>query len=161
MHDSGTWLVAMEKIEARLKELEDEVSQVKIQMKDKERGLEDQKKAIVDYMDKEFATHKLVMNEIVEGAKTEFTAQRFNLQKLYEVTSTELEGMKERLEEVESKGHNNARGKFLAAKHMLPRTLEKQEDWKQWKGEVEDYCEVVMNGTKEVLEEVRNRKTHN
>ena len=55
----------MEKVEARLKELEEEVSHVKIQMQAKDRGLEEQKKAIVDYMDKEFATHKLVMNEIV------------------------------------------------------------------------------------------------
>ena len=68
----------MEKIEAKLRELEEEVIQVKIQMQAKDQGLEQQKKAIVDHMDKEFATHKLVMNEIVEGAKTEFTAQRFN-----------------------------------------------------------------------------------
>ena len=69
-------LLAMDKIEAKIKELEEELSQVKIQMTAKDRGLEEQKKAIVDYMDKEFATHKLVMNEIVEGAKTEFTARR-------------------------------------------------------------------------------------
>ena len=148
----------MEKVEARLRELEEEVSHVKIQMQAKDRGLEEQKKAIVDYMDKEFATHKLVMNEIVEGAKTEFTAQRFNLQKLYEVTSNELESMKERLEDMEKKRPIQEKGKFLAAKHMLPKVLDKQDEWKQWKSEVEDYCELVMDGTKEVFEEVRNKK---
>ena len=96
------------------------------------------------------------MNEIVEGAKTEFASQSFNLQKLYEVTSNELERVKERLDEVEKKGRHNGKGKFLNPKHMLPRTLDDQEDWKQWKSQVEDYCEVVMDGTKEILEVVRN-----
>ena len=132
----------MDKVEERMKVLEEEVTQLKLHMLAKDKGLEEQKKALVDYIDKEFATHKLVMNEIVEGAKTEFTAQRFNLQQLYEVTSNNLEGMKGRLEEVEKKGNHNGKGKFLAAKHMLPRTLDKQEDWKQWKSEVEDCCEI-------------------
>ena len=54
----------MDKVEAKFKELEEELSQVKIQMKVKDRGLEEEKKAIVDYMEKDFATHKLVINEI-------------------------------------------------------------------------------------------------
>ena len=126
-------------------------------MKAKDRGLEEEKKAIVDYMEKEFATHKLVINEIVEGAKAEFTSQRFNIQQVYEATMKELESMKEKVSQVEGRGASGGRPKFLAAKHMLPRTLDKQEDWKQWKSEIEDYCETVMEGTKEVLEEVRNK----
>ena len=98
------------------------------------------------------------MQEIVEGAKVEFAAQRMNLQTLYEATVKELEAMKEKLEEVETKGARNGKERFLAAKHMLPRTFDKQEDWKQWKGEVEDYCDVIMEGTKDVLEEVRSKK---
>ena len=31
-------------------------------------------------------------------------------------------------------------------------------DWKTWRSEVEDYCEVVKNGMKEILEKVRTRK---
>ena len=38
----------MDKVEAKFKELEDEVSQVKIEMKAKDRGLEEEKKAIVE-----------------------------------------------------------------------------------------------------------------
>ena len=59
----------MEKVEAKFKELEEEVTQVKIQMNAKDRGLEEEKKAIADCMEKQIATHKLVMQEIVEGAK--------------------------------------------------------------------------------------------
>ena len=150
----------MEKVEAKFKELEEELTQVKIQMNTKDRGLEEEKKAIVDYMEKEFTTHKLVMQEIVEGAKVEFAAQRMNLQTLYEATTKELETMKDRLEDIETKGRQNGKERFLTAKHMLPRTFDKQEDWKQWKGEIEDYCDVIIEGTKDVLEEIRNKKGH-
>ena len=142
-------------MESRLSEIEKEVTQIKIHMEAKDKGLEEQKKVLLDYIDKEFATHKLVMQEIVEGAKVEFAAQRMNLHTLYEATVKELETMKERLEDVERHGTQTGKGKFLTAKHMLPRTLDKQEDWKQWKGEVEDYCEVVMDGTKEVKRSTR------
>ena len=147
----------MAKVEEAMQNLEEEVTQLKIHIMTKDKGLEEQKKALMDYIDKEFATHKLVMQEIIEGAKVEFASQRMNLQTLYEATSKELEVMKDLLEEVERKGSQNGKTKFLVAKHMMPRTLDKQEDWKQWKGEVEDYCEEVMDGTKEVLEEVRNK----
>ena len=97
---------------------------MKIHMEAKDKGLEEQKKVLVDYIDKEFTTHKLVMQEIVEGAKVEFAAQRMNLQTLYEATVKELEAMKEKLEEVETKGARNGKEGFLAAKHMLPRTFD-------------------------------------
>ena len=144
--------------EDKVKQLEEEITTLKMHVAAKDRGLEEEKKAIVDYMEKEFATHKLVINEIVEGAKAEFTSQRFNLHHLYESTTTELESIRDRVDAVEIKGTQHGKTKFLAAKHMLPRTLDKQEDWKQWKSEIEDYCEVVMEGTKDVLEEVRNKK---
>ena len=69
------------------------------------------------------------MHEIVEGAKVEFAAQRMNLQTLYEATTKELEAMKERLEDVETKGHKNGKERFLAANYMLPRLVDKQEDY--------------------------------
>ena len=143
-------------MESRITEVEKEISLLKIHMEAKEKGIEEQKKTLVDYIDKEFATHKLVMQEIVEGAKVEFAAQRMNLQTLYEAMVTQLESVKERLEEVETKGHQHGKEKFLAAKHMLPRTFDNQEDWKHCKGEGEDYCDVIMKGTKDVLEEVRS-----
>ena len=98
-------------MENRITEVEQEVTQLKIHMAAKDKGIEDQKKALIDYIDKEFATHKLVMQEIVEGAKAEFSAQRINLQTLYEATTTELVAMKDRLEEVERKGTQNSNGK--------------------------------------------------
>ena len=107
----------MAKVEEAVKNLEEEVTQLKIHILTKDKGLEEQKKALIDYIDKEFATHKWVMQEIIEGAKVEFASQRMNLQTLYEATSKELEAMKDRLEEVERKGSQNGKTKFLVAKH--------------------------------------------
>ena len=56
-------------MESRVAEVEKEITQLKIHVEAKEKGIEEQKKTLVDYIDKEFATHKLVMQEIVEGAK--------------------------------------------------------------------------------------------
>ena len=84
-------------MESRVAEVEKEITQLKIHVEAKEKGIEEQKKTLVDYIDKEFATHKLVMQEIVEGAKVEFAAQRMNLQTLYETMVRQLETVKERL----------------------------------------------------------------
>ena len=73
-------MAAERAMESRISEVEQEVTQLKIHMEAKDKGIEEQKKALVDYIDKEFATHKLVMQEIVGGAKVEFAAQRMNLQ---------------------------------------------------------------------------------
>ena len=55
-------------------------------------------------MAKELSTHELVINEIVEGAKAEFTSQRLIIQQVYEATMKELGSMKEKVREVEGKG---------------------------------------------------------
>ena len=94
-------------MEARIAEVEQEVTQIRIHIDAKDKGIEEQKKVLLDYIDKEFATHKLVMQEIVEGAKVEFAAQRMNLHTLYEATVKELETMKDRLEDVERKRTHN------------------------------------------------------
>ena len=100
-------MAAERAMENRIAHVEQEVTQLKIHVQAKDKGIEEQKKALVDYIDKEFATHKLVMQEIVEGAKVEFAAQRMNLQTLYEATTKELEVMKDRVEEVETRGQQN------------------------------------------------------
>ena len=86
LNGRGTVVVAMAALEARMSEVEKEVTQMKIHMETKDKGLEEQKKVLLDYIDKEFATHKSVMQEIVEGAKVEFAAQRMNLHTLDEAT---------------------------------------------------------------------------
>ena len=57
----------MDKVEERMKVLEEEVTQLKLHMLAKDKGLEEQKKALVDYIDKEFATHTQTSDERNSG----------------------------------------------------------------------------------------------
>ena len=77
-----------------------------------EAGIEEQKKALLDYMQKEFAATKLGMMEIAEEAKKEFHLQRTQLQSLYEATALELAGIKQKCEKFETatQGHADANG---------------------------------------------------
>ena len=58
-------MAAERAMENRISEVEQEVTQLKIHMEAKDKGIEEQKKILVDYIDKQFATHKLVMQEVV------------------------------------------------------------------------------------------------
>ena len=50
--------MAKEQVEDKVKQLEEEVVTLKMHVAAKDRGLEEEKKAIVDYMEKEFTMHK-------------------------------------------------------------------------------------------------------
>ena len=47
---------------------------------------------------------------------------------------------------------------MVVAKQIVPRVMEKTEEWKGWKEEVEDYCEAVSEGMKEMLAEAKSKK---
>ena len=64
------------KLEEQIEILKLEVTQLKTSLAIHEASFEQEKVKLSDYMEKEFATHKLVMQEIGEGAKV----QKLNLQ---------------------------------------------------------------------------------
>ena len=139
-------------------ELGREVAKMQALMGAHEASIEDQKKALVDYIQSEFTQTKLVMGGIVEEARREFVSQRSQMQVLYESTAVELAALKERMEKAEVAAQGQGKGRLIQAKQMVPRVLTKQEEWKVWKSEVEDYCEVVKGGMKEALEAVKGQK---
>ena len=148
-------------MEERLTALEREIVELKTTTAIKEAAFEKQKQCLLDYIEKEFAISKLAINEVIEGAKTKFAAERKNLQVLYEATTLELVGIKAKVEKFESSTHGHIlkdQGRLIAAKQMSPRVLEKPEDWKTWRREIQDYCDVVKDGMKDALEEVRGLK---
>ena len=154
-------MAEMQEVKERMIALESEVTQVKASMAVQEAVFEKQKKDLIDYVEKEFATSKLAMNEIIEAARAEFGTQRLHLQSLYEGTAQELVAMKERVDRMSSGTGGpggKEQGKLIEPKQMVPRMLDKQEDWKLWRSEVEDYCEVVKEGMKEALEAVKGQK---
>ena len=81
-------------MEDKIAALERQVLEIKTATAIKEAAFEKQKEDLLDYIQKEFAVSKLAINEVVESAKTEFAAQRSNLQVLYEATTLKLAGNK-------------------------------------------------------------------
>ena len=142
----------------RVAEVEREVARMLALMGAQQASIEEQKKSLVDYIQLEFTQTKMGMGEIVEEARKEFGAQRIQLQNLYERTAVELAALKERMEKAEAAAQGQRKGRLIEAKQMVPRVLTKQEEWKVWKSEVEDYCEVVKGGMKEALEAVKGQK---
>ena len=43
----------------------------------------------------------------------------------------------------------------MHAKSIAPKDLDKPEDWKRWRADVEDYCEETFDGMKVILVRVR------
>ena len=141
----------------RIAEVEREVARMQALMGAQEASVEEQKAALVDYIQSEFVKTKLGMGGIIEEARKEFAAQRSQMQVLYESTAVELATVKERMEKAQAAAQGQGTTRLIHAKQMVPRVLTKQEEWKVWKSEVEDYCEVVKGGMKEALEALKGQ----
>ena len=70
--------------------------------------------------------------------------------------STNMQQLEARMMTTEAKSSDSAGGggsrSLLHAKNMLPDKLEKQEGWRQWKSDVEDYCEEKFLGMKDIMD---------
>ena len=78
---------------------------------------------------------------------------------------TDLGSAKEKIRQWEEWAERQKRdgegqkGKSLRLpKNMIPTKLSKQDDWRRWKGEVEDYYEEIIEGMKAILEKTANQK---
>lgn len=49
---------------------------------------------------------------------------------------------------------HNREASLVHIKHMTPFKLEKIDEWRRWREEVLDYCDEVMTGMREALENV-------
>ena len=73
-------------------------------------------------------------------------------------TIAEVKLMVKMLEEkVEEEDHGKSRSKktLLHAKSITPEKLGKAESWRIWREDAEDYCEEIIGGMKELMEETR------
>jgi len=81
------------------------------------------------------------------------------LRELYEQVSTSMKELESRIRKLEERlgsgGGASGKKSLLHPKHVLPDKLEKREDWRQWKSDVEDYCEELFEGMKDILEKVK------
>ena len=131
-------------LEERVKDSEDELIKVKIEINQLVGNLDEQKKELLDSLNLEFANVKIALNEIVVGARTEFEKHKAAIQALYEETAKNQGG----------KGSQNG---YLLQKNMVPDQLTK-DNWRDWKEDAESYMDTVTKGMKEVLHEAAKEK---
>ena len=77
---------------------------------------------------------------------------------LYKKVELMLRMFDARLKDVEREGKQSSKDcskSLLVAKDMKPPVLDKEDQWRRWKSDIEDYCEEVFPGMKEMLEKVR------
>ena len=91
-----------------------------------------------------------------------------NLTELYKNVQTThgnvqqlIQQFESRVQAVETKadGKGSDHKSLLSTKDMKPTQLDKEEHWRRWRSEVEDYCEEVFPGMKEILDKVRLSET--
>ena len=81
------------------------------------------------------------------------------LTELHRMVDNSLNMFNERLKALEQDGKDGGKshGKsLLAAKDMKPGTLDKEENWRKWKSDIEDYCEEMFPGLKEMMDHTKN-----
>lgn len=71
-------------MEARVAQLESEISTLKVQVAAQLKDVDQQKRELIDQLSVELVQHKLMMNENVEGAKAEFKGIQVGMQGMYD-----------------------------------------------------------------------------
>ena len=153
----------MEGMISRIEALEVDIEAVKGNLRVVLSQLEGEKTVFLDSINKTFTDHKLVINEVVEGARSEFTNLRASQQALYESMATTVHGLDERLARLEAigsaaqadvEGWGSRRG-YIPTKFTIPKTFtDKEEEWRQWKDDVEDYLDHANPGMRDLLNEI-------
>ena len=102
----------------KFSEMERAIEKLQVDLGRYEATIDEQKVALLDYIQQEFATTKLGMVEIAEQASKEFGVQRAQLQSLYEATAQELAGINATLAQAQT---GKDQWRLIDAKQMLPR----------------------------------------
>ena len=59
------------------------------------------------------------------------------------------------MRDVDAGTRNAQQRTLIKANDILPSTLQKEDEWRTWRSDVEDYCEESFSGMKEILSKVR------
>ena len=78
------------------------------------------------------------------------------LRELYDKADEALKAVNMRLDKLENEDHKGDQNRSLInPKHLTIATLDKQDEWRKWKADVEDYAEETMSGIKKYLDIAR------
>ena len=101
----------MASVEERMEQLSLELTSLKTEVKSFAGALANEKAQFTDEVNKEFAMHKLAIQEVVTAARAEFDRQRVDHERLYQETSQAVQGLIERMEKVEMTTGNGGTAK--------------------------------------------------
>ena len=144
LHGSGAMERRIDKLEGRLAAINDKLPGVLNQFH------EDKQKS-KDKTEFEFAQHKLVLHEVVEGARKECDGLRQAIHGLHVETANMVTNLQQRvlhLESNSSRAYNN--WGYLPQRSMIPKNFtDKADVWRSWQEEVADYVDTVTPGNQE------------
>lgn len=148
-------------MESRMGQVEANIAGLRGDLADHVRELGGQKVTLEDQINTEFAKHKLMMVEIIEGAREEFGDLKTGLTTLYKETEKAIGELNKKVDEKMGEpddrrcsGGNMNKG-YLPMKSMVPKAFTNQEEeWRQWQEDVMDYFDNVNPGMRKFLMEV-------
>ena len=96
-------------MDARMMEMEAAMTQMRGENADLIRHLNEQKTDLTDKLSLEFNGHKILMDEIIKSARTEFSDVKAGILNLYKATEDALKKVNEKIENLEAdKGSGGA-----------------------------------------------------
>ena len=109
-----------------------------------------------DETELEFAQHKLVLHEVVEGARKEFEGLRQAIHGLHVEIANMVTNLQQRVVHLESNTSGAYHNKgYLLQKSIIPKNFtDKADEWRSWQKDISDYVDTVTPEMKKVLAEI-------
>ena len=151
----------MTSMEEKTKELERQITGLQLQFGVFEPSLGDKAQGIMDQVLKSFADVRIELDNVVGSARVEFTAQDAARRLLEAQATAAVAALTERVQTLERGGGRSEGGSrgYLPKKNTIPRKIDdNEEDWRQWKADVEDFLDEENPGMKQFLEEIAKQK---
>ena len=146
-------------METRMRDMEAAMAKMQGDNADLIRHLNEQKIDLTDKLSLEFNGHKVLMDEIIKSARTEFSDVKGGILNLYKATEDALKIVNEKIENLEAEtggsgGDFKSKG-YIPVKSLVPKTFSnKEEDWRRWQDDASDYFDNINPGMRELLKEV-------
>ena len=143
-------------VEKRIHELEGRLAAINDKLSGVVNQFNDDKQKFTDETEFKFAQHKLVLHEVVEGARKVFEGFRQAIHGLHVETANTVTKLQHRVVRLEgnSSGAYTNKG-YLSQQSMIPKNFtDKADKWKSWQEEVADYVDTMTPGMKKVLADI-------
>ena len=150
-------------MEEKMKAFERQLGQLQVTFGVFEAGLDGKAQKIMDDVMLQFSNVKIELDNVTNSAREEFAVQQQARQQLEATASAAVASLTTRVQLLEQqggrKGDEGGHKGYLPKKNTIPRKIDdKEEDWRQWKADVEDFLDEENPGMKKFLEEIAKQK---